>query len=94
MSITQLNPPPPPEPDHPDGPPATVLPFQPRAVYTVQELAEFLALSLTSTYTALRDGTIPARKVGARWIISRRRIDAWLDEITVPADPEPWDRGH
>ncbi len=47
--------------------------------YTVDELAEALRLSRGLTYALLRDGTIPAERAGRRWIISRRRIQAWLD---------------
>jgi excisionase family DNA binding protein len=50
-----------------------------RLTYTVDELAELLALSRGLTYASLRDGTIPAERVGRRWIISRRRVQAWLD---------------
>jgi excisionase family DNA binding protein len=31
----------------------------------------------------LRDGTIPAERVGRRWVISRRRLHAWLDGVRV-----------
>jgi excisionase family DNA binding protein len=50
-----------------------------RLTYTVDELAELLALSRGLTYASLRDGTIPAERVGRRWVISRRRVQAWLD---------------
>lgn len=47
--------------------------------YTVDELAEALRLSRGLTYAMLQDGTIPAERAGRRWIISRRRVQAWLD---------------
>ncbi len=47
--------------------------------YTVDEVARLLSLSRAATYALLRDGTIPAERVGARWVISRRRLHAWLD---------------
>ncbi len=47
--------------------------------YTVGELARALRLSRTLTYASLRDGTIPAERAGRRWVISRRRIQRWLD---------------
>ncbi len=49
------------------------------AVLTVPEVAEYLRLSLASTYTYLRNGTIPAERIGRRWIVSRARLVAWLD---------------
>jgi len=54
-----------------------------RLTYTVEEVAELLDLSRGSTYASLRDGTIPAERVGRRWVISRRRLHAWLDGAPV-----------
>lgn len=50
----------------------------PRAVYTVAEVAHLLGLSRTVTYELVRDGTIPAQRVGRRLVIPRVRFDAWL----------------
>jgi excisionase family DNA binding protein len=49
--------------------------------YTPEEVARMLGLSLAGTYNHLRDGDIPARKIGARWIIPKRQFHAWLDAI-------------
>ncbi|MGH3569117.1 MAG: excisionase family DNA-binding protein [Pseudonocardia sp.] len=54
-----------------------------RLTYTVEELAEVFGLSRGITYASLRDGTIPAERVGRRWVISRRRLHAWLDGLPV-----------
>lgn len=52
---------------------------EPPDVLTVPELAAFLRLSLASTYTYLRDGSIPVgERIGRRWIVPRARLDAWL----------------
>ncbi|MEH0841903.1 helix-turn-helix domain-containing protein [Micromonospora sp. CPCC 205711] len=62
-----------------------------RAVYSVREVARLLSLSLGSTYALVRDGEIPARKLGGRWVIPKKRFHAWLDECTEQADgPEGW----
>ncbi len=53
-----------------------------RLTYTVDEVAQLLSLSRGITYASLRDGTIPAERVGRRWVISRRRLHAWLDGVT------------
>lgn len=50
-----------------------------RLTYTVDEVAYLLNLSRGVTYECLRDGTIPAERVGRRWVISRRRLHDWLD---------------
>ena len=62
-----------------------------RAVYTVAEVAAMLSLSLGSTYTLIRSGDIPAKKMGARWVIPKRRFHAWLDDLPVatPDDTDP-----
>jgi excisionase family DNA binding protein len=52
---------------------------EPRAVYTVTEVAHLLSLSRGSAYALVRDGTIPAQRLGGRWVIPRVRFHAWLD---------------
>jgi excisionase family DNA binding protein len=65
---------------------------QERAVYTVQEVAALLGLALGGTYTLIREGTIPAIKVGGRWVVPKKRFHAWLDGIEDQADePDPPD---
>jgi excisionase family DNA binding protein len=51
------------------------------AVYTVAEVATMLSLSLGSTYQLVRAGQIPAKKMGGRWVIPKRRFHAWLDDL-------------
>ena len=63
-----------------EGTPTAATPIT-RAVYTVAEVAELLDLSLGSTYTLVRTGDIPAKKMGGRWVIPKRRFHAWLDEL-------------
>jgi excisionase family DNA binding protein len=63
------------------------------AVYTVKEVAGLLRLSLGSTYALIREGEIPAKKMGARWVIPKRRFHAWLDECAGPADDSTWGKG-
>jgi excisionase family DNA binding protein len=50
-----------------------------RVTYTAPEVAEMLGISRATVYVLLRSGEIPARRVGSRWIIARRRFDSWLD---------------
>lgn len=50
-----------------------------RAVYTVKEVAVMLSLSVSSAYTLVRSGQIPAERLGRRWVVSRSRFHAWLD---------------
>ncbi|MDQ3762992.1 MAG: helix-turn-helix domain-containing protein [Actinomycetota bacterium] len=52
-----------------------------RAVYTVPEVAQLLSLSRGTAYALVRDGTIPALRLGSRWVIPRVRFHAWLDSL-------------
>ncbi len=62
-----------------------------RAVYTVKEVARLLSVSLGGTYALVREGRIPAIKLGGRWVIPKKRFHTWLEESTTPDDgPEGW----
>jgi excisionase family DNA binding protein len=81
MNPHSASPRPPASPDR-DSPPATTedtdLP-SPAAVYTVIEVARLLSLSRGSAYALVRTGEIPAKRMGGRWVIPKRRFHAWLD---------------
>jgi excisionase family DNA binding protein len=76
--------------------PATRANVPDRAVYTVAEVARLLAVSLGSAYALVRDGTIPAKKIGGRWVIPKVRFHTWLNdqadepEPAVPAARDPY----
>ncbi len=46
-----------------------------------------LSLSLGGTYELVRDGTIPALKLGGRWVIPQKRFHAWLDGLSDDGGP-------
>ena len=50
-----------------------------RLTYTVEEVAYLLNLPPGIAYQHVRDGVIPAERVGRRWLIPRKRFHAWLD---------------
>jgi excisionase family DNA binding protein len=52
-------------------------------VYTVPEVARLLGLSLGVTYMLLREGEIPARRMGARWVIPKERFHTWLNSDSL-----------
>ena len=65
--------------DPPDpAPPSDLVPLG-GAVYTVKEVSRYLRISLGGTYALIRSGEIPAKKLGGRWVIPKRRFAAWLD---------------
>jgi excisionase family DNA binding protein len=49
----------------------------------VDEVAHLLNLSRGVAYQHVRDGVIPAERVGRRWLIPRKRFHAWLDGQTA-----------
>jgi excisionase family DNA binding protein len=57
-----------------------------RLVYTVQEVADMLGLALSGTYTLIREGTIPAIRMGGRWAVPKDRFHNWLNGLE---DDEP-----
>lgn len=58
--------------------------------YTVAQVAKLLGISLGSTYALVRDGTIPATRLGGRWVIPRARFHNWLDTCASdPSNPVP-----
>lgn len=47
-------------------------------VLTVDEVASFLRMDRKSVYSAVAEGTLPARKVGRRVVILRDALLTWL----------------
>ena len=50
-----------------------------RLTYTVEELCRALGRNRMGVYEDLRSGRIPSRRLGTRYIISRKAIDRWLE---------------
>ena len=50
-----------------------------RLALTPEEVAQLLGLHPNSIYTMLKNGSLPAIKAGRRWLISKKRFEAWLD---------------
>ena len=55
-------------------------------VYSVAQVADLLGLSLGLAYSLVRDGTIPARKLGSRWVIPVAAFHTWLNSATEHAE--------
>jgi excisionase family DNA binding protein len=52
----------------------------PGDVLTIEELATYLKISKSSLYKIVREGKIPAQKVGRHWRFRKGAIDLWLEE--------------
>jgi excisionase family DNA binding protein len=47
--------------------------------YSVDEVAALLRIARGVAYECVRNGSIPATRVGRRWLVPRKRFHAWLD---------------
>jgi len=47
-------------------------------VLTLQELSEYIRIAESSLYKLVREGRIPAKKLGKQWRFHRPTIDLWL----------------
>ena len=53
--------------------------------YTVDEVAALLGVARGVAYDNVRNGLIPAVRVGRRWLVPRSRFHAWLDATNSAA---------
>ena len=49
-------------------------------IMTIEEVAEYLRVPLSSLYKLAQQGKIPASKVGRHWRFRREIIDHWIDD--------------
>lgn len=54
------------------------------ATYTVDEVAALLHISRGNAYRCVNDGTIPAKRIGRRWMVPKSRFHEWLESIDLP----------
>lgn len=47
---------------------------------TIDEAAAYIGQSQRWLYEALRRGEVPGARMGLRWVLSKRRLDEWLEE--------------
>jgi excisionase family DNA binding protein len=61
---------------------------------TLDDVAEELAISRSQAYALVRNGTLPAMKVGGRgqWRVERSRLEQWIDQ--AHADTERFVNEH
>ena len=45
---------------------------------SLDETADYLSMGKTALYGLARDGRIPARKLGKKWVFERASVDAWV----------------
>ena len=69
-----------PEQKYSRKPPTPVVATAPKMVMSPEEAAEFLGIATCTVREHLRNGAIPGRKVGGRWILSRPLLERWTAE--------------
>lgn len=50
-----------------------------KAVYAVSDLQHLLGIGKNQTYTLVKSGQFPVRKVGATYLIPKASFDKWLN---------------
>jgi excisionase family DNA binding protein len=56
---------------------------------TTREIEELLQLDRVTIYRMVKEGELPARRVGGQWRFSAQAIDAWLAAKSVEQPPKP-----
>ena len=46
--------------------------------FSLEETANYLSMGKTTLYSLAREGRIPARKVGKKWVFEKASVDAWV----------------
>lgn len=52
---------------------------------TVQDLAEYLQVSVKTIYRLMEHGNFPATKIGHQWRFDKTSIDAWIQQRSIPS---------
>ena len=52
---------------------------KPGAILTVVEISEYLKIPRSTIYKLVREGKIPAQKIGRHWRFRKEAIDHWLE---------------
>lgn len=52
-------------------------------VFNLKQAAAYLGISVPTLAILLRNGEIPCRRAGQRWLISKSALDIWLNANTT-----------
>jgi len=48
-------------------------------IFTVEDLSNYLRIPKSTIYKLVREGKIPAQKIGRHWRFRKEAIDRWLE---------------
>jgi len=57
-----------------------------REVMGIREASEYLGVSRTTLDKYIREGRIPAFKLGKRWKFKRSVLDQWMEKQSTPRE--------
>jgi excisionase family DNA binding protein len=60
-----------------------------REILTVEQAAEFLQVHKITVYRYIREGALPAAKLGKMYRLFRKDLEAFLDAMRHQPDPTP-----
>lgn len=55
--------------------------INPQSIFTIQELAGYLKIPVSTLYKLVQEGTIPSQKIGRQWRFHKDAVDDWLKNI-------------
>ena len=67
--------------DFPPDDPVSLNDFTASDIYTVGQVAQRLGIGAGLAYELVREGEIPAKRLGRRWVVPRELFHAWLNEM-------------
>jgi excisionase family DNA binding protein len=67
--------------DFPADDPVSLNDFVSSDIYTVRQVAARLGIGAGLAYELVREGEIPAKRLGRRWVVPRELFHAWLNEM-------------
>jgi len=56
---------------------------RPGEILTLEELSSYLKIPKSTIYKLVREGKIPAQKVGRHWRFRKQAIDRWLEKRQI-----------
>jgi len=58
-----------------------------REVMNIRQASQYLGVSPDTLYKYVNEQKIPAFKLGNRWRFKKSKIDQWMEEKSVEAEP-------
>jgi len=55
-------------------------------IMTIEDVADYLRIPLSSAYKLAQEGKIPGQKVGRHWRFHRRVVETWI--MRTSAEPQ------